>query len=211
MLVQEARVDYRPAPPSPTPIGPAVVERLHAWTVRDYRHMADAGLLPTDTRTELVEGQIISMSPVGALHIGFQAYLQQELRDRLPKSEYFLIGQSPLNLDEYNEPEPDVYVLPFRADHYTTLKPTAEEALLVCEVSVSTIDYDLGDKKARYARFGVPEYWVIDAEQRVLYYFDDPYEGGYRRSLVLAQAQTFKSKLLGACTPADWMPPAPAE
>lgn len=208
MLLNEAHVAYQPVQP-PGAIGPEVVDRLYRWTVPEYHRMTEAGLLPRDARTELVEGQIVHMSPVGALHIGFQGYLQRRLGNVLAENQYFVTGQSPLWLDEYNDPQPDVYVLPFRADHYTTLKPTAEDALLACEVSVSPLEYDLGDKMRRYARFGIPEYWVVDAEARELHYFDDPYEGGFRRSLVLAQAASFVSELLGECVVGDWMPPGP--
>ena len=199
---------HAPAAPPP-PLAHALVPHLHRWTVRDYRAMRDAGLLEEGARTELVEGQIITMSPIGALHLGFQSFLHEELQDQLDRKVHKVIGQNPLDLDEYNEPEPDVYVLPYRADHYTVLKPTAEDAILVCEVSVSTLDYDLGDKRDRYARFGIPEYWVIDPERRVLHYFDTPSDVGYRRALVLDGEDAFESKLLGGTTAAAWMPPAP--
>ena len=209
MLVSDVHTPaYAPAAPPP-PLVPALVPHLHRWTVRDYRAMRDAGLLEEGARTELVEGQIITMSPIGALHLGFQSFLARRLGNVLAEDTHFVSSQNPLDLDEYNEPEPDVYVLPYRADHYTVLKPTAEEALLVCEVSVSTLDYDLGDKRDRYARFGIPEYWVIDPEQRVLHYFDTPSDAGYRRALVLDHEDAFESKLLGSTTVAAWMPPAP--
>ena len=194
---------------APAPLEAPLLPRLRRWSVREYYRMRDAGLVDEDARTELVEGQIVTMSPVGALHIGFQSFLHEELQARLDRKAYKVIGQNPLLLDEYNEPQPDVYVVPFRADHYTTLKPTAEDALLVCEVSVSTLDYDLGGKMRRYARYGVPEYWVIDAEKRVFHYFDGPSEGGFRRALVLEPGERFESRLLGPMEVAAVMPPPP--
>ena len=201
--------DLRAPAYAPAPLEAPLVPRLHRWTVREYYRMKDAGLVDEGVRTELVEGQIITMGPIGALHLGFQSFLHEELQARLDRKAYKVIGQNPLLLDDYNEPEPDVYVLPFRPDHYTTLKPTAEDALLVCEVSVSTLDYDLGGKRDRYARYGVPEYWVLDAETRTLHYSDGPSEVGFRRTLVLGPGERFESKLLGWTEVSALMPPAP--
>ena len=207
MLAEEPNVPAYTARTAPTSFPSGIADRMIRWDVHTYRGIAEAGLLPADVRTELVEGQIVLMSPAGALHIGYHAFLQRRLGNLLREDEYFMTGQSPLLLDDYNEPEPDAYVLPYRADHYTTLKPTATDALLVCEVAVSTLGEDLGPKARHYARFGIPEYWVIAPAERELHYHDGPNAAGYRRTLTLAAEEAFASRLLGATTPAAWMPP----
>src|SRR3712207_2566788 len=42
--------------------------RRHRWTVAEYRRMAEAGILAEDDRVELLEGQLVDMSPIGPRH-----------------------------------------------------------------------------------------------------------------------------------------------
>ena len=121
-----------------------------------------------------------------------------------------VIGQNPVGLGDYNEPEPDVYLVPKRHDGYTVSIPTEEDALLVIEVADSSLDYDLGEKCLRYARFGIPEYWVIDCGKRQIHYHETPGEEGYRRISVLDAGEDFESNLCGRLSVAALMPAAPA-
>ena len=211
MQVREQLVDFRP-PGSPPPAVVAVAmptaHRAHKWTRQQYRRLAEEGFLDAEARVELVEGQIIEMSPIGALHFGFQVHIQTWLTVRYHET-YTVIGQNPVGLGDYNEPEPDVYLVPHRSDGYTTSIPTEAEALLVVEIADTSLDYDLGEKCLRYARFGIPEYWVIDCRERRLHYHEAPSEGGYRRLSVLDAGEAFGSKLCGRLSVAELMPAAP--
>ena len=78
--------------------------------------------------------------------------------------------QSPLPAED-SVPLPDVAVYPGRVQDYTD-HPTA--ALLVVEVSHTSLDRDLTVKAELYAEAGVPEYWVVDVDARQLRVFRDP-------------------------------------
>lgn len=82
--------------------------------------------------------------------------------------------QLPIDLAADTMPQPDLVVVPFRDDFYATAHPTGTEAALVVEVADSSLQYDLTEKAEAYAVAGVPEYWVVDVLNRVLYVLRDP-------------------------------------
>ena len=76
--------------------------------------------------------------------------------------------QNPIRLDKFNQPQPDLAVLAPRDDFYTPALPGPADVLLVVEVADSSVTYDRTVKLPLYARFGIPEYWVVDLRARVL-------------------------------------------
>ena len=99
---------------------------------------ADAGILTPEDRVELIDGEIIEMSPIGSRHLGCvnraNRLFMSAFRDRVVVS-----VQNPLRLSNYTEPEPDVVLLKHRADEYASKTPAAEDALLVLEVADTTL------------------------------------------------------------------------
>jgi Uma2 family endonuclease len=93
-------------------------------------------------------------------------------------------------LDDYSEPEPDLILLRPRDDFYRPALPRCDDALLVVEVSDSTLRYDRDVKLPLYARRCVPEVWIVDLEQRVLIACTDPTDDGYRNLRRLANPGT---------------------
>ena len=87
--------------------------------------------------------------------------------------------QLPLRLDDYSEPVPDFALLTWRQDHYAASPVTAVDALLVIEVSHSSLRYDREVKLPLYARCRIPEYWMVDVEGRRLHLFHTPRDNRY--------------------------------
>jgi Uma2 family endonuclease len=131
------------------------------FTVDEYHRMGEAGVLPRSDRIELIEGDVLVMSPVGSLHVGTVIALTAAL-SRVVGESGRLSVQSPLQLDNHNEPEPDVVVLRPRDDFYRTALPRPADALLVVEVADSSLTYDQSIKVPLYARHGIPEVWIVD-------------------------------------------------
>lgn len=155
---------------------------LEHWlfTVDEYERMAEVGILDADARVELLEGEIVAMSPIGAPHASVvnraNRLFVQRLGDRAVVS-----VQHPLRLVPRSEPEPDLVIARDRADFYASAHPTAADALLVVEVSDSSLRKDRRVKVPIYARQGVVEVWIVDlAGQRILVH-TDPVEGVYRQ------------------------------
>lgn len=150
----------------------------HRISVGHFYRMADAGLFDADERVELVDGEIIDMPPHGSRHASAIEQLTRMLMEAFG-TRAIVRPQLPLRLGEYSEPQPDIAVARPRADHYAASHPTAGDALLVIEISDSTVRYDREIKAGLYARHSVPELWVIDVNARVVHRYREPVNGTY--------------------------------
>ena len=157
---------------------PHDVVRRHRLTVDDYHQMAEAGILADDDRVELIEGEVLDMSPIGSLHAALVRVLARWLSEVAGRHAIVAV-QDPIHLDDTNEPQPDVALLKPRADCYASAHPGPADTLLVVEVAESSLAYDLGVKVPLYARHGVPEVWVVDAATRTTHRFRNPAADGY--------------------------------
>ena len=158
------------------------VPQKHRLTVGEYYRMAETGILAPDARVELIEGEIIDKSPIGSMHAGQVSRLAEIFTLALVERAIVRV-QSPLALDDYNEPEPDISLLRYREDFYTGGHPRPEDVWLVVEVADTTLKYDRGVKLPLYAAHGIPEFWLLDIpDKRLLVHRDpDPANRSYRR------------------------------
>jgi len=157
---------------------PLTTPSRHLITVDAFHRMGETGILGPADRVELIDGEIIDMSPIGALHAAIVDLLARHFARRTGES-VFIRCQNPLRLDDVNEPEPDLVILRPRADFYATAHPGPADAMLVIEVADTSLAYDLGVKVPLYARHGIPEVWVIDAATRRTRVFRQPVGNGY--------------------------------
>ena len=139
----------------------------HSFTVAQYERMGEAGILSENDRVELIEGEIVEMSPIGERHAACVDALSEMLREKLQRS-VTIRAQNPVRLGEYSEPQPDVAILKRREDFYRNAHPTPADVLLLIEVSDATLEYDRQIKVPLYARAGVPEVWIVNlADERI--------------------------------------------
>jgi Uma2 family endonuclease len=138
---------------------PWVVRR--ALTVAEYHLMGKAGILNEDDRVELIEGQLIAMSPIGSEHSGTVNALNHALVQAVGDRGVVAV-QNPVQLDDLSEPQPDFAVLKPRADFYRRATPRPDEVLLIIEVADSSLAYDRNLKRSLYPRHGIPEFWIVD-------------------------------------------------
>jgi len=172
--------------------------RLHRFTVDEYEKMSELGIIPLNARTELIEGVVIDMSPKGILHNALINQLAEFLFPLL-SGEWFPSCEKTLRLSD-SEPEPDIVVLRGRARDYLMRHPTPSDVGLLFEVSDSTIRFDRKDKARIYAKYGVPEYWIINlVEECVEIYLPDPKakEPSYRLSETIKKHEPCKVMLEG--------------
>jgi Uma2 family endonuclease len=146
-------------------------------------------------RLELIEGEIVEMAPIGSRHAGAVKILNQ-IFGRLAGDRAIVSVQDPLIIGERSVPQPDLALLKPRADSYSGAHPTAADVLLVVEVADTTLAFDLGTKVPLYARFGVPEVWVIDLQERAVRVFRDPSASGYRTSFTTAGEESVAAAML---------------
>ena len=174
---------------------PRTAPRRHRLTDSDVHRMGEAGIFAAGDRVELIDGEVIDMSPIGALHAAIVARLTAFLC-RSVGSGVIVWCQNPIRLDEASEPEPDIALLRPRADGYMSAHPGPEDVLVVIEVADTSLAYDLGVKVPLYARHGIPEAWVIDAATRQTRVFREPSAEGYRRELLVGPEETLASAVL---------------
>jgi Uma2 family endonuclease len=138
-------------------------ESLHRFSVPDYYRLGELGLL--SKRTELIEGIIIDMEPIGPwrasildiLNQTFCEHAQQRFRVRV---------QAPIDLGMESQPQPDLVLC--RLQRYSDRHPAPADIYLVVEVADTTLAFDLGQKRALYSGAGIDEYWVIDVQAKKL-------------------------------------------
>ncbi len=146
----------------------------HMIDVGAYYRMAETGILGPRDRVELIDGEIIDMAPIGSTHGGTTIHLASLFAQAVADGIELVSVQSPLRLDSFNEPQPDLMLLQPRADYYRTSHPSAADALLVIEVADSSLAYDRSVKVPLYARFGISELWIVDVANKAVEVLAEP-------------------------------------
>ena len=157
------------------------------FTVEEYHRMGETGILGPEDRVELIEGEIVKMSPIGLRHVGCvnaaTTLLSVALVDRAVVS-----VQNPLQLSSMSEPQPDIIVMKPRADFYRSRRQEATDSLLVIEVSDTSLQYDRKVKVPLYARAEVPEVWIENLEENVLLVYAELVSGDYKTRRTLPRS-----------------------
>jgi Uma2 family endonuclease len=145
-----------------------------AWTVDDVYTMVEAGLLHEDDRVELIEGELVPMSPKGNHHEVLKTRIAVYFARTMP-ADVMVATKTTFRFSDSTYLEPDFVF-------YKEEQPLADlnggNALLVVEIADSSLSYDRGRKARLYASHGVRELWVIDAVKLVTYIYRGP-EGGF--------------------------------
>jgi len=173
----------------------AVALPKYRFTVRDYHRMVDAGILDEDSRVELIEGEVVPMSPVGPPHGAAvdraAATFFRKCGDRV-----IVRVQCAVELDPHNEPQPDLLLLRPREDFYAAAQPSPADVLLAVEVSDTTLSRDRRTKLPLYARSGIPEVWISNLKAHRLELCRRPSGDGYADITVLGPDELMSAQLL---------------
>jgi len=132
------------------------------FTVDTYQRLGELGILGREHRVELIDGQVVEMSPIGDRHASGVRRLIGLLARRFLNVAVIDV-QNPVVLGERDAPQPDLTLLEPRPDGYPH-HPRAGDILLVVEVADTTLAYDRDVKLPLYARAGIPEVWLVDLE-----------------------------------------------
>jgi Uma2 family endonuclease len=154
-------------------------------TRKGYWRMIESGLFGSDPRIELVDGEVLVMSPIGPWHGALFSRLNWFFIKNLPDS-IACSPQLPIVIEDHSEPEPDIALIRHRDDDYKHAHPSPEDVLLLVEVAQSSLSIDLGKKLRVYAAAGIPEYWVVDAVQNVVIVHRHPAASEYQNVQILA-------------------------
>jgi Uma2 family endonuclease len=156
------------------------------FTVHDYGRMGQAGILTEDDRVELIDGEIIEMSPIGSRHVATVGRFSKRFEQRFGDVTLVFV-QSPVRLAEHDEPEPDLALVKPRPDFYAAALPTPPVIFLLVEVADTSLDFDRRPKLPLYARHGIPEVWLVDVTTETILVSRDPTPSGYRTSWMVGR------------------------
>jgi Uma2 family endonuclease len=184
--------------------------QVRRWTRQEYERMTEAGVLTPDDRVELVGGEILTVTPQKSLHATAVVLASEALR-RVLTANLHVRTQLPLALGDDSEPEPDVAVVGGSMRDYRDAHP--QSALLVIEVSDSTLAFDRHVKGSLYARAGVAEYWVVSLVDSVVEIYREPapdpsarFGWSYARSDRVARTDSIAPPFGSAIAVADLLP-----
>ncbi|MEM6965266.1 MAG: Uma2 family endonuclease [Bacteroidota bacterium] len=166
--------------------------KQHKLSVEQYDKMVDAGILEPEDKVELIEGQIITMSPFRSLHQAVVTALTEEIIPQL-LGKYTVIAQGSIKISASSKPEPDMVIAKFRKDRYRKIHPTADDAYLVIEVSDSTLRTDRNVKLPLYARAKIAEYWIVDAKKEQIEQYHSPEADKYISKKIWKKQDVIKS------------------
>lgn len=155
--------------------------------------MSEAGIFSPDDRVELIEGEIVKMSPIGSLHAACVDRVVNKSLARLAGRDAIIRVQSPIVLDDYSEPQPDVTLLRPRADFYAHGHPKSADVLMVIEVADSSVEVDRRVKIPLYARAGIPEVVIAVLPDELVEFHAEAAGGQYQRVSILRRGDQLTS------------------
>jgi Uma2 family endonuclease len=161
--------------------------------------MGRVGVFAPGERVELLDGEIVAMSPIGPRHASVVDVFTEALFALL-LGRVAIRVQNPVRLPPRSEPEPDIVIARRRRDRYRSAHPTAEDTLLVIEVADSSLDTDRAIKLPIYARQGVGEVWIVELTADVVHVHTDPVDGMYRDVRTVGRGGTLTPRELPDAT-----------
>ena len=140
-------------------------------------------------RVELIEGEIVMMSPIGPRHEEIVDRLNEWSVGAVTRGEARVRIQQSLGIaGRQSVPQPDVAWVQPR--DYAAKRPEAADALLVIEVAGTSLQHELGEKAEVCAAGGVTEYWVVDATAEVVHVLGRPGPRAYAEHRVVAGGES---------------------
>lgn len=159
------------------------------FTVQQYHQMSESGILSERDRVELIQGEIIQMSPIGRRHAACVDRLTERLI-LLLSTRAIIRSQNPIRLSNNSEPQPDIALLRRREDFYSESHPQPADIFLIVEVSDTTADFDREIKIPAYAEGNITEVWLIDLNAQQIEVYRKPTPQGYQNVQLLNREQT---------------------
>jgi Uma2 family endonuclease len=189
---------------------PALGRRL--WTTAEYYKMADAGILDPHERVELIDGEVIKLAPIGPEHSIITTKMFRgliTLSDILGQ-EFSVFHETPITMVDGTEPQPDLSVARGSIDKYWDHHPGPADLCLVVEVSVTTLSSDRKRKLPMYAKFAIPEVWIVNLANRQVEVYRDPRDTHYATTRIYARGDALELSFAPGKTinVADILPPS---
>ena len=165
------------------------------FNVAEYYRMAEAGVFSPEDRVELIEGEIVKMSPIGTRHAACVRRLDAFLNQRAGNLAQISV-QSPVRLNDFSETQLDIALLKPRNDFYSSAHPTPADVLVIIEVSDTSVEFDRGIKLPLYARAEIPQVVIVNIPGEVIENYTEPVNGAYQKFTRVRDDQSVAVMLL---------------
>ena len=165
----------------------------HRFTVDEYHRMSEAGIFAEDDRVELIDGEIVEMTPIGVRHAACVRRLNRLFSGRLGERAIVDV-QNPIRVREQSEPQPDVALLRPRPDLYAPSHPGPGDILLLVEVAETSAHLERAVKVPLYARAGIQEVWLVDLAGEVIEVYRRPLPERYQELQRVGRGQQLSSQ-----------------
>ena len=166
----------------------------HRISLTQFERMIEAGIFTPGDRVELIEGEILDMAPTNFPHEACVARLNRLLTLAVGDNGYVWPQNNSIRIPDLSRPQPDVTLLKWRDDEYgpKSAPPTADDVLLVIEVSDSSLKYDRTRKLALYASAGIPEYWIVNLNGNLVEIHSEPQGSTYQNRFRSGPGETLQ-------------------
>jgi Uma2 family endonuclease len=151
----------------------------HSVSVDEFERMVEAGVFAPDERLELIDGEILDMSPIGDPHMACVDRLTRWFAPLTISERAIVRVQGAFVASDISRPQPDVALLRPRDDFYATRGPRPADVILAVEVADSSLRYDREVKRSLYAAAGVSEMWIVDLKGGGVDIATEPSASGY--------------------------------
>jgi Uma2 family endonuclease len=156
----------------------------HRFSANEYYRMAEIGVLKPDARVELLDGEIFDLAPITPPHGGATRRLNHWFSS-IASDRWIVAIHSPLRLNDYSEPEPDLMLLRTTPDFYGSRHPGPNDVFLLIEVADTSLDIDREKKLPAYARAGIVEVWIVNVPEKTIEVYREPKLAGYESTTTL--------------------------
>jgi Uma2 family endonuclease len=177
------------------PVNAFHAPRPHRVTTQEFFRMGEAGVLDPEAKIELIEGEMIDMPPIAPPHASRTTRLTRLLIEAIGRRAV-VSTQNPVLLGDLSAPQPDIAILDPRDDFYSSEHPKAKDVRLLIEIADSSVRYDRTRKLPLYARYGIPEVWLIDIPARAIWIHRDPENGAYGTTFELTPPYRISPSML---------------
>ena len=165
--------------------------KRYRFDTDQYAALVVQGIVEPETRMELLDGEVVEMSPIGPKHLWAVNNLDDLLHAALGRTAVVSV-QNPVVLSPHDEPQPDVAVLRPSADLRLRV-PLASDVLFLVEVSDTSLAKDLEVKLPLYARAGIAEVWVADVDHDQIARYSAPVAAVYSEHTVYRRGAAITS------------------
>ena len=172
-----------------------LASKKRGFSADDYQFLGVLGILDEDDRIELIDGEIVVMSPIGNRHSACVDRLNH-IFVRGVNGQAIVRVQGSIRLGDDSEPQPDIALLRHHDDFYVEAHPTSDDILLLVEVADSSLERDREKGRNTYAKHGIPELWIANLRDEVVERYRNPTPDGYGDMNTFNRGDTISPELL---------------